>query len=221
MITAPAVRRLQSHSVHVWRIPLEVSAERFVRFPPLLSDDERARAGRFRFVEDRRRYIVGRGCLRMLLASYLHETAADSLKITYGPAGKPHLDGTGLGFNLSHSGEWALLAISREVVGIDLEQSRSVDYDGISREIFSASELALLAKAVTAEKVDTFFRLWVRREARLKALGVGITERQCPQIPVYDLAALPGFCAALATVLPNPMIELLDYSFTSQPHPGT
>jgi 4'-phosphopantetheinyl transferase len=90
----------------------------------LLSADERARAGQFMFDRDRRRYIAARARLRIILARYVGQAPA-ALQFHYGPHGKPALDG--ISFNLSHSADLALLAVSRgTVVGVDIERVRPI-----------------------------------------------------------------------------------------------
>ena len=214
MLTLLSAPLLKPQAVHVWHIPLQVSPATLAECRELLSEDERERAARFRFPEHQRRYVAARGCVRQLLACYLGGQDAASLRFAYGPAGKPELAGGGVHFNLSHSGEWALLAVSKETVGVDLEQIRTLDYDAVGREVFTADDRVALAHAPEEQKAATFFRLWVRREAQLKACGTGLGEPPCPPMPVYDLVVGAGYCAALATPALNPRIDALYPSFS-------
>ena len=99
--------------VHAWRIPLDLSGTLIDRLAPTLAPDELARADRLRVPRGRERFIAGRGALRDILGRYLG-VPADRLSFLYGGRGKPALPGSGLEFNLTHSGGLALLAVARD-----------------------------------------------------------------------------------------------------------
>jgi 4'-phosphopantetheinyl transferase len=145
----------------------------------LLSPDEHKRAERFAYDHLRRRYIAGRGQLRLLLGSYL-QIAPAQVEFVYGPAGKPHLADPAaanrLAFNLAHSEDVALLAFTRgRRVGTDIEQKRDVfDLSLIASRYFSHLEQASLFALPRAEQVEAFYRIWTRKEAFLKAVGDGL-----------------------------------------------
>ena len=104
-------------SIHLWTIPLDGPAARQVQDARLLSADEAARAARFRFARDRRRFIAGRGALRRILAHYL-AAAPEALCFAYGAAGKPALArpqaGRPIQFNLSHCEHLGLFALAHD-----------------------------------------------------------------------------------------------------------
>ena len=163
--------------VHVWRVLLGLEggpAEGGV-----LSDEERARADRFRRPEDRARSIVSRTALRELLARYVGSTPA-ALRLTAGPHGKPVL---ALGstasppdFNVAHSGRVILLAFAASAVGVDVEQLRDdVEIEELARRFFAPEEVAAVHATPGARRVETFFRIWTRKEAFLKAHGAGLS----------------------------------------------
>src|SRR5690348_8704005 len=108
---------LSKQRVHIWRVFLDLSEEWIQRLAGTLSPDERARADKFYFERDRRRFIVSRGFLRRILSSYL-ETGPGRLQFCYGKYGKPALAGQcgvhSLRFNLSHSHEFAVYAVTFE-----------------------------------------------------------------------------------------------------------
>jgi 4'-phosphopantetheinyl transferase len=209
MLPVLSIDLLRPEFVHVWQVGLEVSPGRLAECWALLSEDERGRAMKFRLPEHQRRYAAGRGFVRLMLAGYVGGDGA-SLRFIYGRAGKPELIGGEVQFNVSHCGDRALLAVSREMVGVDLEEIRVLDYQAVGREVLTAENLMEVASVMEEHKAAAFCRHWVRGEARLKALGLGIGERRRPEIPVYDLEAGPGYCAALATHVENPRIELRD-----------
>lgn len=139
-----------------------------------LSEEERARADRFKFAIHRERFTRGRGMLRHLLAARLGEQP-QALVFATAARGKPFLPGSDLHFNLSHSEDRAALAVSSLAsLGIDLERfDRKVDLDGLSRRCFRPAEIARFAGMSAAEKQKAFFWVWTAKEARMKATGEG------------------------------------------------
>jgi len=165
--------------IHVWHAALD-RGETFVGQLELsLSMEEKARADRFHFANDRNRFVVARGLLRELLGGYLHR-ATEELEFSYGQHGKPALSGasasSGLCFNLSHSSGVAVYAIARgRNLGIDVEHIRAdAAGDDIAERYFSAREVSDLRMLPTEERVEGFFRCWTRKEAYLKATGMGL-----------------------------------------------
>ncbi len=169
---------LATGEVHVWLADLRQPAERLVALAATLTADERERAARFRFPEHRDRFIAGRGLLRELLARYLDRSAA-ALRFEPGPHGKPVVAGadagTGLHFNLSHSGDGALYAISRREVGVDLERlDRTLNFAAIVDRVCTPRELVRFRSQPPERERETFFACWTRKEAIAKALGGGL-----------------------------------------------
>jgi 4'-phosphopantetheinyl transferase len=160
------------------RAPLEAPDERLEQLRAVLSPDELARADRFKLGVHRRRFAVARGFLRGVLAHHL-ATDPRQIRFAYGPQGKPRLDGapSQLRFNLSHSGELAVVALSRGLeVGVDVERIREqVNLEGIARRFFAPAEAADLLARPPAEQAQAFFRCWTRKEAFIKAKGGGLS----------------------------------------------
>lgn len=169
---APADRvALGAGEVHVWAVSLLGDP---APWTALLSTAERERAARFRFADHQRRYEIGHGALRSILGSYLG-VEPPAVAFSTGPRGKPYLAGTGPFFNLSHSGKLALIAIASAEIGIDLEKVRHLEsLTAIARSRFSPSEFAALDALEDAQRQLAFYRCWTRKEAYLKALGVGL-----------------------------------------------
>ena len=174
----------------------------------LLEPEEHARAARFRFPHLRRRFVVGRALLRLLLADLL-DTDAAALRFRYGPWGKPELVGEALRFNVSHSEDLAVFAVTeRAPLGVDVEIERPIpEADALARMYFSAVEQRALAAAADDAKVRIFFTCWTRKEAYVKGLGEGL-HRSLQQRPdkawrILDLEIARGAVAALAVCLPS------------------
>ncbi len=171
---------LQKGEVHVWRMALEQPPDRIDTLAQSLSRGELARADRFHFERDRRRFIVSHGGLRQILGRYLN-LEPKLLQFQAGPYGKPYITpeffDTELQFNLAHSEELALCAVVRErAVGIDLEYMRPLaDMQSLAARYFSAVEYAALIRLPEDQQVSAFFNCWTRKEAYLKATGQGLS----------------------------------------------
>jgi 4'-phosphopantetheinyl transferase len=184
---------LPEDEVHVWRASLQTEPSVLCGLDALLTPEEKSRAARFHFARDRDHFISSRGVLRYLLRSYLKRSAAE-LEFCYGPQDKPALRTEGLEsrirFNLSHSHGLAVYAFSRCCeVGIDLELIRP-DFasNGIAEQCFSPNELRELRALPPELRAEGFFLGWTRKEAYVKARGVGL------RIPLdsFSVSLTPG-----------------------------
>jgi 4'-phosphopantetheinyl transferase len=170
--------RLPLDRVDVWVISL---CEAPNRPDPArwLSADERARANRFVFERDRRRFCLGRGALRGILASYLRCDPGE-IAFEYGESGKPRLrDGDAamdLQFNASGSADLAVCVVTcGQNVGVDIEHLRDDCDQDLVRYAFSADERAEFARLPPDQQAVAFYRAWTRKEAYLKATGCGLS----------------------------------------------
>jgi 4'-phosphopantetheinyl transferase len=173
-----SLMRCRINEVHVWRTSVDLAASDFARLQQILSSDEREKADRFRFEVDRRCSVIGRGSLRVLLGQIL-DLPPESLQIECNEFGKPGLakNHLQLRFNLSHSGNLILIAVARgRAVGVDVEKIQSnLDLDAIAARFFSTNERKILASLVGSARQQAFFSCWTRKEAYLKARGLGLT----------------------------------------------
>ncbi len=172
------------------------------------TDAERERASRFLRRDDADRYLSAHGALRLVLAGYLER---DPLALTFGTAehGKPFLDGSPIEFNLSHSGDIALIAVATCPVGVDVERLRPVlDLDDLAPRVCSPAEVAELAALAEPHRAHAFLAMWTRKEALAKAMGAGIGAilRDGSGAPrevrgawtLMDVGDLPGYAACVA-----------------------
>lgn len=176
--------KLKSDEVHIWSACLPDHENDLAYFISILSQDECDRAKSFKFSKDQKRFVITRGILRCLLSRYIGYPI-QSIEIIYGLWGKPTvLPENSIYFNLSHSGEFALYAITKNYeVGIDIEHiDRNFDIESIASNVFSRSELNDWRRLSLEDKVYTFFKGWVCKEAVLKAYGKGWLENNIPQI---------------------------------------
>jgi 4'-phosphopantetheinyl transferase len=179
--------------IHAWHAALDRDERICGQLEATLSLEEKARADRFHFANDRRRFVVARGLLRELLGGYLHQSPA-GLEFSYGRHGKPSLSGesasSGLCFNLSHSSGVAVYAIAKERnLGIDVEHIQPDSAgDDIAARYFSPREISDLRTLPPEQRAEAFFHCWTRKEAYLKATGMGL---QTP-LDSFSVSLLPG-----------------------------
>jgi len=191
---------LHQDELHVWRVQFDLEVEAPEHLYAVLSPEERERAGFFHFQKDRVRYVSTRGALRLLLARYLNLRAED-LRFETNAHGKPYLDGGDVRFNVSHSGQVALLAFARgREVGVDVEFLRPGLIDAhIAERYFSPAEVAALQALPPEQHREAFFNCWTRKEAYIKAVGQGLS------IPLdsFEVSREPGKPAALLVTRPD------------------
>jgi 4'-phosphopantetheinyl transferase len=215
--------------------PLREPAVHVVRFEPArcadalllpdLVESERARAARFRRDMDRQCFVVGRTAVRRIVGGLLG-SAPTALALSENAYGKPQTPHGTVRFNVSHSGEHLLLAITHgREVGVDLERHRGdVDIPGVAATVFSPVEVRQLVALSDERCLGAFFRLWARKEAVIKAEGTGFSlstrtftvgfedppavlssEGPVPRPDRWwlcDLDVGPGYAAALAVEAP-------------------
>lgn len=169
----------------------------------LLTPAERARAARYLLPADQARFAVGRASLRYLLGQRLGQPAV-AVPLLLSPFGKPQLPaavGPQLHFNLTHSGDWVLLALSPRAVGIDVEKwEPDLDFTDVAAICFSPDERRYLQLSPTPRAA--FYALWTRQEALAKATGRGLRDEAGgaadARWTVHSFEAAPGYPAALA-----------------------
>ena len=193
-----------------------VSTDTFTQ--PCLSPDEQERAARFRFAEHRETFSAARSALRTILGRYL-ECDPHAIQFGAGAHGKPYIDQPAsappVHFNLSHSHRSAVIAVTGAgPIGIDMEHIRlNVAHDEIARRYFSPKEQEWLESRPENERKRDFFRLWVLKEALIKADGRGLSMTlaaaeigfmdNCPRVAagnwwVQELELVENFTAAIA-----------------------
>jgi len=167
--------------IHVWAGSLDLTDTARRTLSSTLAPAELRRADRFHFAEHRARFIAARGLLRTVLGRCL-DTEPGSLEFQYAAHGKPQLAGrfvaTGLQFNLTHRENLALLAVAQNArIGIDVERTRVMtDASDLVTRFFSPSESAAFHSLSAVQQPEAFFNLWTRKEAWLKATGLGISQ---------------------------------------------
>jgi len=194
-VRGPLRPTIGNHESHIWKIDLR--CESTGEMSASLSRDEHDRAARFHFQEDRQRFRIAHASLRFILGRYLN-LAPDALAFAQTEYGKPFLtnpEAAGLLFNLSHSKDFALLAVTRDrEVGIDIEYMRSDFATGdVAEHFFSVAEIYTFSGLDLDLRTLAFFNCWTRKEAYIKARGEGLSLG----LDSFDVSLTPGLPVAL------------------------
>jgi 4'-phosphopantetheinyl transferase len=199
-LTSPETMDLQSHQVDIWRVVLDLPSDSFQWAESTLSADELERASRFHFEKDRSRFIVAHASLRGVLAQYLQRDPKQ-ISFSANEFGKPFLPDHEVEFNLSHSGDYAMIAVTRgRNIGVDIEHLRDdKELETLARRFFSPSEVTELMALPPEWRMIGFFNCWTRKEAYIKARGLGLS------LPLdsFDVSLAPGERVMLRATRPD------------------
>ena len=195
---------LEADELQLWRVDLATAAGLLHRYTSCLTPEERHRAERRRVGQVREQFVFGRACLRLLLGRVL---GMDPLHvpITNGSHGKPEtpaVRGRSVFFNVAHSKDTILIALSRQgKVGVDIEHlNLATDIMEVALQSFTAKESGKLAAFTNAEqRRRAFYRCWTQKEAVVKADGRGLT------LPLssFDVPVDPAKCAPVRISEPS------------------
>jgi 4'-phosphopantetheinyl transferase len=193
---------LDVNVVHVWPVHLDSEAPIDIEWAEFISQDELARARRFKFPRDAYCFSASRALLRSVLATYAHCQPRD-LIFGYTQKGKPFLtDDRHLRFNISHGDTAVLIGVTlQREIGVDVERVRyDFNVDEIAQRFFSSAEREAFAKLPMSQKHRAFFECWTRKEAFVKATGEGLS------LPLdqFDVSFRPGEPAQLLATRPDP-----------------
>jgi 4'-phosphopantetheinyl transferase len=201
----PSTYEVSDELVHVWRTGTNWPDGAIMVLHGWLSSDERQKSDCFHLAIDRTRYIIGRGLLRWLLGQWLR-VSPDRLVFRSGAFCKPELAGGDdrlrPQFNISHSGEFVLIALAvGRAVGIDVEQLQpEIPAEAIAKRFFSTRECAGLAAADAPWRCEDFHACWTRKEAYIKARGEGLSQ----PLDQFDVSVDADAPARLLATRPDP-----------------
>ena len=169
---------LRTNSCAIYAIDLAKPSLKLSFAWQLLSVVEKQRANAFTFTAHRDRYIQIHAILRQILA-YHSQLAVEDINLSYNPFGKPEFSDdlacSEIKFNLSHSGNQALVAVSKEQkVGIDIERiDDNLEFMSIAQHSFTETECAQIISLPPQQQRDHFYRFWTCKESFIKAIGKG------------------------------------------------
>nr|ASV46948.1 hypothetical protein [uncultured bacterium] len=217
MVSAPADSL--ERDIHVWHMELAAPDCVLARAADVLSPAETERAGRFVHRRLRDAFVLARAGLRGVLARYVG-VAPERIELALGAAGKPSLSdpASDVQFNVSHAGSIAAYAVTRHVsLGVDIERIRPLpDYAALAAYAFSRAECADLARLPEHQREAGFFDCWVRKEAFVKAVGLGLL------LPLdsFRVTLLPGEAPAVHAPPTGPGAAAAWYLHAYRPAPG-
>ncbi len=168
--------KLNSNEVHVWSISLKQNDQVLEQLKLFLSKEEKGRSEKFHSKQDQKNFIIAHGALQDILGRYL-EGVKPPLEFIKNKQGKPSLKESLLTFNLSHSGDLALVAVAQgRQIGVDVEKIRKeTDIKNIAHRFFSIQETNQLTALPAEKQIEAFYACWTRKESFIKAKGVGFS----------------------------------------------
>lgn len=163
--------------VDVWTAQFNQSRTVLAGCVAVLCPSEIERASRFATARLRSQFAFNHGALRYILSCYTHESP-ELLKFDSGPYGKPLLRSQACCFNMTHSGLLMVCAVSGMAsVGIDIEHIREMpDMFAIANGHFASGECERLGALPALYRTRGFFECWTRKEAFIKATGLGLSQ---------------------------------------------
>lgn len=171
-------------NIDVWRINMTTLVPHLSDLQKLLDLQETEKTQRYHQEKDRQSRIISRAVLRILLGRYL-ATGPKEIRFQLDYNKKlllQNISAKNLHFNVSHSGDWILIAFSINPIGVDVEQiNTSFTYQNLLDFSFSLEEKNYLESGINQHK--NFYKLWTRKEALLKATGKGLID---------DLISIPS-----------------------------
>jgi 4'-phosphopantetheinyl transferase len=177
---------LEPARIDIWQYPLNTNCSKATS---LLNREEQARANRYHFERHQRRFTIARAMLRIILSKYIN-VSPQQLIFSENEYGKPYLTNyPEVQFNLSHSGELALLAVGYErPLGVDLEFFSDRPFTGIGNIMFSKKEITAFQGVPHYLQTLAFFHIWAQKEALIKACGLGLSY----PTQAFDVPVLPS-----------------------------
>jgi 4'-phosphopantetheinyl transferase len=162
---------------HIWPIQISTNLHLLQECKNVLHPEETERAKSYRLERDSSRFILSRGVLRYLLGKYLDQLPKD-IRFTVGKNKKPFVQKTAAGevhYNIAHSGDWILIAVSDKAIGVDIEfVDTHFPFSEVLPVSFSREEIQFIRTA--EQPLDNFYLLWTRKEALIKATSKGIDD---------------------------------------------
>ena len=154
----------------------DLSDEEYNYYYSLMSPQKKRRVERFRFPDDKKRTVAGELLARKMIADFCKVNAED-IVFNQNEYSKPYAEKLNVEFNISHSYELVICAISENAIGVDIEKIRDID-DKVMAYVCTREEYAYLnEKGIEKEeKLKRFFEIWTFKEAYFKWKGTGLTD---------------------------------------------
>ena len=169
------INQLSNNNVHIWKIDLCKMQNNINKYTDLLTQDEKNRANKYRITHKQESYRITRATLKLLLQYYV-DKAPYPIALYKNNYGKPYIKGNALYFNVSHTDGMSIISFSKSnEIGIDLEHIKcDNNIINISKKYFTKRERFWIENLPKSEQIEGFLHCWVRKEAYIKALDVGL-----------------------------------------------
>lgn len=208
---------LKKGEIHLWvcRDECIIRPYLIAEYIAVLSDGERQQMAQFPFARHRHQYLVTRVLVRHVLSMYRPDVDARHWRFAYNNHGKPRIHplqdpSQSLHFNLSHTDGLVVMAVSRQIIGIDAENlSSKSDIVTDVATFFSAAERSDLQQCGTSQRIERSFEIWTLKEAYLKARGEGLS------VPLDSFAFRLGPCPEHPLRFIPPASDPLPWQFWS------
>ena len=180
--------KLEPDQIIIYTLDIKSINKKNLIHDGILSQSEYDRSERFKFENDKYRYIISRSVLRNIIGKLL-SLDPKVIKFLTNEFGKPFLDSaeySNLKFNLSHSGDQIVYAFClNKDIGIDIECiDYSINHIELANSFFTANEINFLMNSADEKnKIEKFFSIWTRKEALLKSIGTGLM----PELKTIDV----------------------------------
>ncbi len=187
----------------------DISDSEYQKWYSFMSKEKQQRVDRFRFSDDKKRSVAGEMLARKALSEYCSVSPSD-IKFSVGENGKPYAENLTVEFNISHSENMVVCAVSDDPVGIDVEKIRPINLK-VAKKICNEEELNYLFGHLPSESdfvystdveiLSRFFRLWTKKEAFGKYLGIGLFfENKNEECSEYFVSDIKDYIVALCTM---------------------
>ncbi|WP_160673398.1 4'-phosphopantetheinyl transferase superfamily protein [Clostridium sp. C8-1-8] len=152
----------------------ELSKEKMDELCELIDLEKKCRIEKFINTKDKVRTLIGEILIRTII---LENFNVDNKHISFNKNqyGKPYLEEyPNFSFNISHSGDYVLCAIDGKPIGVDVEEIKPIDYEGIVKSFFTEKEFEYIVSKELKLSLNRFYEIWTLKESYIKCCGHGL-----------------------------------------------
>lgn len=154
------------------KLPIDLNENTYEEMLNLCSRQRQLSIHKLQKIKDKYRSLFGELLAKWCISDSLKDPF-QNIQFVLGENGKPHLAGGRIHFNISHSGDWVVVGIHNDSIGVDLEEVKDFNIYEIAKSTFSSEELMYLIKSPKANQIEIFFKMWTLKESWLKCIGSG------------------------------------------------
>ena len=183
----------------------DLSDEMYIHYYSLMSEEKKRRVDCFRFEDDKKRTVVGEMLARQAISEWCG-TAEESITFEIAEHGKPYAKNLNIEFNISHSADMVVCVVDNNPVGVDIEKIRPVDLNTAKRIFYEEETRYIFGCIPNTEDynhhlnnavLQRFFKLWTKKEAYGKLLGMGLFAEEYEKTEVKTWIE-NGYCISIA-----------------------